>query len=712
MEVLRLYPEYQQQFANDIQHDLTFNLREGYECQDSEIGPSFPLPSISEDDENQQDGDGGDDDNENGANASPHHSITTPSPLHGRSPLLGLNSPRLLKLHPRGRSLITLRERVERQRSLNITSSLDTGSMDEDINDVDGDDDVHNIKKKPSMERLDSQVSTLHSDVAQLSLEVRNAIQALQEMTFSTMASQASLKFPPARSIPNICGTVGGVVGMGSTMHFVASSTDDMSLQRSSSHPPEIWRREMQLPFVGASAVQGSVAAIDTGGGISATGSAKTNSPAAPEVPKISRATQTDFYKIDFPVFERFVLANPRLVLGLLGIDPAIKTEIELLQQQQTLQVSPLNTIEEVISPAEGPASVTGSNERLLGDSFCGNGKSYTVMDDENSNDYNWIMKHSVSKSSNCCRSTEALLQPIEEQQELPKYIVTSAQHMPQSPPSRYEHNYTSDTTTATTIIGATPASADQATSFQLVSEAERTGGPAKNQQQQQQPAAHRTMRRNSNNNYSQYLSNSNSSLSSNASTHSNSSNSPPAVTSAGMTGQNGPVSVGTGVGTSTGGSSVGGNSAPSNNSSRRSSWKLHRSQSSDYKRLPEALEDSPPGKIITAATATTTTSVTHYAYSGGGAADEHLELLASRRSSRASCVSVVSAATDAAVVSKRNSLNANRSLLSVNGGGAGGANVVHGHTSYRFSAGDADKLEKGLKGLPSTRSLRDASVN
>nr|CAI5821941.1 unnamed protein product [Callosobruchus analis] len=33
VEVLRLYPEYQQQFANDIQHDLTFNVREGYEAE-------------------------------------------------------------------------------------------------------------------------------------------------------------------------------------------------------------------------------------------------------------------------------------------------------------------------------------------------------------------------------------------------------------------------------------------------------------------------------------------------------------------------------------------------------------------------------------------------------------------------------------------------------------------------------------------------------
>lgn len=33
VEVLRLYPEYQTEFANDIQHDLTFNMREGYEAE-------------------------------------------------------------------------------------------------------------------------------------------------------------------------------------------------------------------------------------------------------------------------------------------------------------------------------------------------------------------------------------------------------------------------------------------------------------------------------------------------------------------------------------------------------------------------------------------------------------------------------------------------------------------------------------------------------
>ena len=33
VDVLRLYPEFQQEFSNDIQHDLTYNLREGYEVE-------------------------------------------------------------------------------------------------------------------------------------------------------------------------------------------------------------------------------------------------------------------------------------------------------------------------------------------------------------------------------------------------------------------------------------------------------------------------------------------------------------------------------------------------------------------------------------------------------------------------------------------------------------------------------------------------------
>lgn len=33
MDVLKMYLEYQQEFANDIKHDLTYNLREGYDSE-------------------------------------------------------------------------------------------------------------------------------------------------------------------------------------------------------------------------------------------------------------------------------------------------------------------------------------------------------------------------------------------------------------------------------------------------------------------------------------------------------------------------------------------------------------------------------------------------------------------------------------------------------------------------------------------------------
>jgi potassium voltage-gated channel Eag-related subfamily H protein 8 len=39
VEVLRLYPEFREQFSEDIQHDLTYNLREGYEAEEVRISP-------------------------------------------------------------------------------------------------------------------------------------------------------------------------------------------------------------------------------------------------------------------------------------------------------------------------------------------------------------------------------------------------------------------------------------------------------------------------------------------------------------------------------------------------------------------------------------------------------------------------------------------------------------------------------------------------
>lgn len=66
-------------FMHDIQHDLTYNLREGYEAEAESDGnghPSLTLPSISEDDEN----------------AAEEHALSPKKPL-----LTGANSPRHAK---------------------------------------------------------------------------------------------------------------------------------------------------------------------------------------------------------------------------------------------------------------------------------------------------------------------------------------------------------------------------------------------------------------------------------------------------------------------------------------------------------------------------------------------------------------------------------------------------------------------------------------
>lgn len=91
IEVLRLYPEYQQEFVNDIQHDLTFNLREGYEAEaESENnGHCLALPSISEeDDENQGD---------ESLHSTPRHASITRSPIHGVSTASPVRHAKLLQ---------------------------------------------------------------------------------------------------------------------------------------------------------------------------------------------------------------------------------------------------------------------------------------------------------------------------------------------------------------------------------------------------------------------------------------------------------------------------------------------------------------------------------------------------------------------------------------------------------------------------------------
>nr|XP_029728810.1 potassium voltage-gated channel subfamily H member 8 isoform X6 [Aedes albopictus] len=319
VDVLRLYPEYQQEFANDIQHDLTYNLREGYEAEEEteNNGPCLALPSISEDDENQSDVDS--------STTSPLHTSLTKSPAHNTTA-----SPRHAKLiHSRNKSLVALRERVERQRSVQATTAC---TAPEANNSFEGLNLELRSKEKThparvSVERLDTQVTTLHNDVAALSMEVRNAIQALQEMTYSTINSQFDLgHFPPARSIPNL---QNGAMG-----HM---RDPEPTMARSSSHPPEMWCREMNAFGEGIPSPNGTETYSEHMYRRKSIMSQKYSE-------ELSCSTQTENV-IDFETLEKVVLAHPHLVLKILGIEAVFNNE--------EIKLYPLNTISEAASSGE-----------------------------------------------------------------------------------------------------------------------------------------------------------------------------------------------------------------------------------------------------------------------------------------------------------------------------------------------------------------------
>ncbi|XP_035786978.1 potassium voltage-gated channel subfamily H member 8-like isoform X1 [Anopheles albimanus] len=341
VDVLRLYPEYQQEFANDIQHDLTYNLREGYEAEEEteNNGPCLALPSISEDDENQSDAESN--------SASPMNTALQKSPAHNLTA-----SPRHAKLvHSRNRSLVALRERVERQRSVQTTSQSPSGSLDR-TNSIEGlnlEVSKEKEKSRASVERLDNQVTTLHNDVAALSMEVRNAIQALQEMTYNTMNSQLDLgHFQPARSIPNLQnGTVG-----------ILRESDNVLMARSSSHPPEMWCREMNVfGETGLTSPNGTEILSDAIYRRKSIMSQKYSE-------EMSSSTQTE-NMIDFDTLEKIVLAHPHLVLKILGVEAVFGKESDLHPKSY-----PLNTISEVASSGETISSRVHESSQYKPPSF------------------------------------------------------------------------------------------------------------------------------------------------------------------------------------------------------------------------------------------------------------------------------------------------------------------------------------------------------
>ncbi|KAJ8676492.1 hypothetical protein QAD02_012279 [Eretmocerus hayati] len=313
VDVLRLYPEYQQEFANDIQHDLTYNLREGYEAEQQESegngGPSLTLPSISEDDEN-----------------VPEEGETSPLSPPNRSPIHATTSPRHAKFRddyqnkrpPRG---------VLKGRTSQIVAQE---TAEEHI--------------RGSVERLDTQVLTLHQDVATLSYEVRNAIQALQLLANSSPQSNPNLGSASARRTSG-SGNIGGS-GIGGS-----NSGGSGILARSSSHPPDalFWTP-------GGTPPPSATTTNNSNQQQSATATMTTTTAVTVKVQVTSQGTQTD-WPVD--LLETWVRSDPHRVLRILGLD----VELALLRPPDISSPAP--------SPSSPPPPPYERLSPLLGGSPC-----------------------------------------------------------------------------------------------------------------------------------------------------------------------------------------------------------------------------------------------------------------------------------------------------------------------------------------------------
>ncbi|GAB6019849.1 hypothetical protein CHUAL_001388 [Chamberlinius hualienensis] len=178
LEVLRLYPEFAEQFTHDIQHDLTYNLREGYECEaDTNGGPSLTLPSISEDDEDNVE------EKESTTPISPRSPIQNGAKtrfFHTNRLELDDNQP---KTDPQtGRRYsggkLFKREKIKPSSTLTLISSPFRHAGSLESLDLQGD----SNQSQNSIDRLDLQMTSLHGEFQNLGGDVKKALQYFEQL--------------------------------------------------------------------------------------------------------------------------------------------------------------------------------------------------------------------------------------------------------------------------------------------------------------------------------------------------------------------------------------------------------------------------------------------------------------------------------------------------------------------------------------------------
>ncbi|XP_045129017.1 potassium voltage-gated channel subfamily H member 8-like isoform X3 [Portunus trituberculatus] len=318
MDVLKMYLEYQQEFANDIKHDLTYNLREGYdsEQQDMEIGSAKNiLPSISEDDEER----GSEEEDKSPVSTSPR------SPLHSRTTTRNEEDVGSPRWGHRSR---------ERSGGTPVRGALKTLSptrLHHRSNDeLRGDD-----QAKVQLEKLDTQVTTLHSDVSGLTQEVRSALQLLQSISHNI----GGIDNEGGEVEHGSCYTVASNDGRRLTCGNVAATTGASGGSGSNSY-----MQENRLAPMCRSSPSVFAATYRESRGSSTLGRHRTRNV----------STQTDLpINVPVAVLEAFVLAHRSRVLQLLGVPDVPDESCE----------SPSATQPQASSPAASEQGATESEE-------------------------------------------------------------------------------------------------------------------------------------------------------------------------------------------------------------------------------------------------------------------------------------------------------------------------------------------------------------
>ncbi|CAG2169674.1 unnamed protein product [Oppiella nova] len=180
LEVLKLYAEFAETFCTEIVHDLTFNLREGYQDEmdaGMQTAHSLTLPSISEDDEEHDD----EDDEREGRDDSDDSGSPPQSPPGGSSAIAFNNTHAVWesKTNAENAPILSAR-RAHMTPRINFIKNIRMSSSMSSADSVDVRDQLKITQT--GVEELDTKLSTLTEDVDKVSHDMKTMMFILQKL--------------------------------------------------------------------------------------------------------------------------------------------------------------------------------------------------------------------------------------------------------------------------------------------------------------------------------------------------------------------------------------------------------------------------------------------------------------------------------------------------------------------------------------------------